>query len=591
MSKFKKIIYNWKILLLIFCLLLAVIAISPKFPESGAAIIFVEENSLAANNGFESPDPKATPTSLEIIKEINGIKVQNNSHYYTIINSLEINDTVSFVTNKDNFRFKMQEQYDEIIINDTEQGTIEEITEDIIDENIDDIDETIAEDLDNVTEEDNNVEDLGIDTNITDDITDLITTKQVPTGVIQDIGIRVVEPATNNIRKGVDLAGGVRVLLTIDEENVDPETFASVKQILSNRLNNLGLANVEVREVTDLTGITYFAAEISGAKEEQVKTILSTQGEFEAKIAGKTVFIGGEKNIVYVCKTSECSGVTECSTDQSQSYCNYQFQITLTDDAAQRFGDVTRDLQVVGEHLNESIFFYLDGKEKQSLKIDSSLRGQAQTRILITGSSVDETESDAFLEAKKEMAYLQSILLTGSIPVKLKIERTDSFSPILGEELLRNTIIVGLFAILAVVLVVLIRFRKISIAIPMIITMLSELILILGFASLIKWELDLAAMAGILIAIGTGVDHQIVIADEILRGEKSGLSLSWKKRIGNAFGIIMIAYFTTVAAMVPLMFAGAGLLKGFAFTTIIGVTMGVFITRPAFAAMLENLLK
>ena len=39
--------------------------------------------------------------------------------------------------------------------------------------------------------------------------------------------------------------------------------------------------------------------------------------------------------------------------------------------------------------------------------------------------------------------------------------------------------------------------------------------------------------------------------------------------------------------MVPLLFAGAGLIKGFAITTIIGVTNGVFITRPAFAKMIE----
>ena len=52
----------------------------------------------------------------------------------------------------------------------------------------------------------------------------------------------------------------------------------------------------------------------------------------------------------------------------------------------------------------------------------------------------------------------------------------------------------------------------------------------------------------------------------------------------------MLAYFTVVVAMVPLLFAGAGLLKGFAITTIIGVTIGVFITRPAYSAFIEIIL-
>ena len=59
----------------------------------------------------------------------------------------------------------------------------------------------------------------------------------------------------------------------------------------------------------------------------------------------------------------------------------------------------------------------------------------------------------------------------------------------------------------------------------------------------------------------------------------------------KAFFIIFVAYFGTVVAMLPLWNAGAGLVRGFALTTIIGVTIGVFITRPAFASMIEKLLK
>ena len=55
--------------------------------------------------------------------------------------------------------------------------------------------------------------------------------------------------------------------------------------------------------------------------------------------------------------------------------------------------------------------------------------------------------------------------------------------------------------------------------------------------------------------------------------------------------IITAAYFTTVVAMVPLWYAGAGLLKGFALTTLIGASIGVFIARPAYAKVIEILLK
>ncbi len=188
------------------------------------------------------------------------------------------------------------------------------------------------------------------------------------------------------------------------------------------------------------------------------------------------------------------------------------------------------------------------------------------------------------------MKRLQTILITGSLPIKLDIMKTDNISPILGEEFVDNALFVGLIAILAVGVVVFIRYRKIKIAFPVLITMLSEVVILLGMAALIGWNLDLAAIAGIIIVVGTSVDHQIVITDEILKGDISRI-FNWKERIKNAFFIIMAAYFTTVVAMMPLVFAGAGLLKGFAITTIMGVSIGVFVTRPAFASMVELLLK
>ncbi|MEK6867885.1 MAG: protein translocase subunit SecD, partial [Nanoarchaeota archaeon] len=116
-------------------------------------------------------------------------------------------------------------------------------------------------------------------------------------------------------------------------------------------------------------------------------------------------------------------------------------------------------------------------------------------------------------------------------------------------------------------------------------------LIILGAAAFIGWNIDLAAVAGILVAVGTGVDDQIVITDEVYGRRKQKTYLNWKDKLKRAFVIIMAAYFTTVVAMLPLFWAGAGALKGFALTSILGVTIGVFVTRPAFAVAIEALLK
>ena len=95
------------------------------------------------------------------------------------------------------------------------------------------------------------------------------------------------------------------------------------------------------------------------------------------------------------------------------------------------------------------------------------------------------------------------------------------------------------------------------------------------------------AIAGIIAAIGTGVDSQIIILDE----SQMSQILSLKQRIKNALFIILGTYFTTLFALSPLYWAGGGLLKGFVITTIIGISAGVFITRPAFAEIVKKILK
>ena len=47
---------------------------------------------------------------------------------------------------------------------------------------------------------------------------------------------------------------------------------------------------------------------------------------------------------------------------------------------------------------------------------------------------------------------------------------------------------------------------------------------------------------------------------------------------------------TTIVALIPLFLIGLGALKGFALTTIIGILLGVFITRPAFAVIIKRIL-
>jgi preprotein translocase subunit SecD len=411
---------------------------------------------------------------------------------------------------------------------------------------------------------------------------------------IGELGIKIGEAPTSNLKKGLDLEGGTRVLLK-PEEQVSVDDLEITISNLKERLNVYGLSDVVVRSASDLAGDDFILIEMAGVTEDEVKELLSKQGKFEANIGNDTVFFGGKKDITYVCRSADCSGIDPqrgCSQFDGGYSCSFFFSITLSPEAAERQASLTNGLTVISEngnsYLSDDLTLMLDDTEVDSLRIGAELKGRATTNIQISGSGSGPTQADAVTNTLKEMKRLQTIIITGSLPVKLEIVKMDTISPSLGKEFLNNMVLVGALAILSVVVVVFIRYRKIKIVLPMVITLVSEIVLILGFASLVGWNLDLAAIAGIIIVAGTGVDHLIVITDEALKGE---MITDWKKRIKNAMFIVFGAYLTTCAGMLPLWFAGAGLLKGFAFTTIVGISFGVLIARPAYAAIIEQLLK
>ncbi len=409
----------------------------------------------------------------------------------------------------------------------------------------------------------------------------------------EDIGLVVQDASGTNLKLGLELQGGTRVILKPAAQITEQERDELI-QVLELRLNTYGLSDIEIRKAdgqsTFLGGQEekYVIVEIAGATQDEVSELIASQGLFEAKIQNQTVFSGGE-DITFVCRNDgTCSGVSQCSESPDGYFCRFEFLIHLTSEAAQRHADATGDLEIIDNYLSEQIEFYLDDELIDSLNIGSDLRGVEATQIQISGPGVGETEQEAILDALNEMNKLQTVLLTGSLPVDLEIVKFDTISPILGEEFVRNAMLVGLLAILAVSTVIFARYRNLKISIPVFIVLAAEVVIILGISSLTKYNLDLAAIAGIIAAVGTGVDDNIVIIDEVTSGE-AGYSYKWKEKLKKAFFIIFAAYATTLAAMFPLFRAGAGLLRGFALITIIGVTVGVLVTRPAFAVMIEKL--
>lgn len=447
------------------------------------------------------------------------------------------------------------------------------------------------------------------------------------------LGISVINVKSSRLNFGLDIAGGTRALIKPNESsNV---TISQIIGVLQTRINLYGLREATFRPIYyEKQG--FIEISIAGGTREELQDLLQRQGKFEAKIPIKigntaalnldkkyqlslsngkltidnTTYTNGETfqlaDIPFTAEiannTANLTATVFTSNDIILVYFDSQharlepvqggykwfFQVQITKAGAERFAKITNNLDrvfdpTVGEsYLSSKIYLYLDGELVDSLNIVSDLKGQAIQEPSITGFG--QTMDIAISSQRR----LQSILRSGSLPTNVEIAQLDVISPNLGEGFLQSVLIAIVVAVAAVSVVISIRYKKPKIVLPMLVIGLSEVLIILGMSVLIGWTIDLAAIAAIIAIIGTGIDAQIILIDQALRGEEKYMTM--REKIQRAFFIIVGAGGTVIGAMLPLMVLGLGLLRGFAITTTMGVLIGIFVTRPAFGEIVKKIV-
>ncbi|MFB6114373.1 MAG: preprotein translocase subunit SecD [Halodesulfurarchaeum sp.] len=225
-----------------------------------------------------------------------------------------------------------------------------------------------------------------------------------------------------------------------------------------------------------------------------------------------------------------------------------------------------------------------DGRVVYSAGIRRSLAQSFESGDFATSPSFVITATN-MSEARRLYADLQA----GALPAPLAIQETYYVSPKLGSTFKRNSWVTGLAAAIAVSVVVFFRYGEVKVAAPMLLTALAEVVILLGFAAAANLALTLAHIAGFIAVIGTGVDDLIIIADEVMTEQVSSRRV-FKDRFRRALWVIGAAAATTIIAMSPLAVLSLGDLRGFAIITILGVLIGVLVTRPAYGDILRRLL-
>ncbi|MFB6208901.1 MAG: hypothetical protein ABEJ56_02050 [Candidatus Nanohaloarchaea archaeon] len=493
-----------------------------------------------------------------------------------------------------------------------------------------------------------------------------------------------------NINQGLDLKGGTRVLLGV-QGNTSRSEVEQIGNILQQRVSAFGLTQASVRTVDLGDEGLRIQVEVATTNQTQLENLISQEGKFEARLpfrvrdsldfelkeksysfnyTGGSVTVNGETyspgdrfkleevQFRYVNNTesganmqvvayngSDIEGVltSRSRVSRSGSAYSFTFPIVLEQSAAERVRTIARNyedtytdprtsepyLGMIGGSGPAMLRLYVDGERQSSLRMGAVFRTRVVSQPSINGGG--ETEA----AVRADMKELQAILQSGSLPSPVEIQSISTISSSLGSQFMSAAIVSILFSLVAVGALVFLRYRDPRLVLPIVITGASEVYILLGafFSTIIT--LDLASIAGIIAAVGTGVDDQIIITDE------SGREIirDWKKRLKRAFFVIFTSAASTIGAMMPVISpsisnlaigaAGIGIIgytlysnrmrphyvaigglaiavsafaftlnpsgfalqsiQGFAITTILGVLVGITITRPAYAKFLEYL--
>ncbi len=360
-------------------------------------------------------------------------------------------------------------------------------------------------------------------------------------------------------------------------EKVSPQTTKETRSIIENKLNYLGLQDIKVR----VWGEDYIMVDMAGKSLEEARDIVSKPGKFEIKIK-----MGTEEDAetVFVVSGAEIARVDPPNNPPGSQW---GVPFTFTDKGAQLFAEKCIEYGAASEEQEvrseRQVAMYLDDQEVFSASIEAGLAANIRDG---TYQGQQKATTGDYERARELEIHLRA----GALPVKPKIVGEGETPPELGAQFLRQVIQAIIGAILAVGVIIYIRYRHWRVVFPLLACAFSETLVVMGFAALINHQLDLASLAGVIATLGTGVDQMVIITDEVIRGEVRRMG-SLLQRVSRAFSIIFVSAATTIIAMTPLAYMQLGVLRGFAIITIAGIFIGIFITRPAYGRLVTYAIK
>jgi preprotein translocase subunit SecD len=402
-----------------------------------------------------------------------------------------------------------------------------------------------------------------------------------------------------SIRQGLDLQGGIQVLLRAEEsaQEITREEMQTAAGVIERRVNALGVGET----VVQLSGDDRIIVELPGVEdpEQAIETLRGTgrlefidpQGQFLPE--GQLVLTSNAPDIPRAVLASTL-GITDTEniTDTTALLppnVTETIYPSITDGADLDTSQVQPVLSQGGVSSEPAVSFAFLGDSASSLaNFTANNVGQPMCIVLdhqvvscpVIQSPLTDGSGIITTNSMEDRERIFNQLKFGALPVALQVETSRTVSATLGEQSVSASIIAGIVGLSTVAVFMIFYYR-----LPGVIAVLALLIYTaLNFAlySLIPVTLTLPGIAGFILSIGLAVDANVLIfarLKEELRRKRS-LGSAIEAGFNEAWSAIRDSSVSTlITSAILWLFGnsfGVSLIKGFAITLGLGVLLSLF---------------
>jgi preprotein translocase subunit SecD len=404
--------------------------------------------------------------------------------------------------------------------------------------------------------------------------------------------------ATHPVREGLDLQGGLQVVLQAEPvagQTLDSGALEGTRQTIERRVNSLGVSEPLIQTrgdnqiIVELPGVDDPEQAVEVLQETALLEIIDPQGQFlppgtivnttlgpadqnldsgavaspEATLSGTPVSgtpVAGLTEPTGPVYETIISGddLRDAYVTTGNTGLGRVVGFELQGDASTKFFTYT------SSHLGQPMSIVIDKTVISSPRINGAISGQG----IIEGVEPDEV-NDLVIQLK-----------AGTLSVPLEIVQSRTVGPTLGQDSIDHSLLAGAIGLSIVGLFMILFYRM-----PGVVSVIALLIytaVVFAIFKILPVTLTLAGIAGFILSIGMAVDANVLIFSRVKEELHLGRPLSQAIELGfnHAWPSIRDSNITTIITTLILYlfgsYTGTSIITGFALTLLIGVLVSMF---------------